>query len=150
MRPWFILLIGIPVSCATPAAETRAAAPSGSASHTHWAYLAARRPQLPEIDQPSRVANPVDSFVLARLRLGQRTFNPPAPPAVRLRRVTLDLIGLPPSLDEVDSFLADQRPDAWSRVVDRLLASPAYGEHWGRYWLDLARFADTNGYNIDV
>ena len=150
MRPWFILLIGIPVSCATTAAETRAAAPSGSASRTHWAYQAARRPQLPEIDQPSRVANPVDQFVLARLRQGQRTFNPPALPAVRLRRVTLDLIGLPPSLDEVDSFLADQRPDTWSRVVDRLLASPAYGEHWGRYWLDLARFADTNGYNIDV
>ena len=150
MRLWFVLLTGLSVSCATPAADARAAGPQGPTSSRHWAYQAVTRPPLPDIDQLASVANPVDQFVLARLRRGQRTFTPSAPRAVRLRRVTLDLIGLPPSLDEVDRFLADPRPDAWGRVIDRLLASPAYGEHWGRYWLDLARYADTNGYNIDV
>jgi hypothetical protein len=97
----------------------------------------------------SWVRNPIDAFVLARLEAAGLA---PAPPASReqlLRRVTFDLTGLPPTPEEIDAFLADASPGAYDKVVDRLLASPAYGERWGRHWLDLARFAESNGYEFD-
>src|SRR5208337_2478801 len=93
--------------------------------------------------------NPIDRFIVARLeKEGIR----PAPEADRvtlIRRLYLDLLGLPPTLAEVDAFLADARPEAYERLVDRLLASTHYGERWGRHWLDLARYADSNGFTID-
>jgi hypothetical protein len=95
------------------------------------------------------IRNPIDAFILARL---EREDLKPAGEADRvtlLRRLSLDLTGLPPTLDEIDAYLKDDRPDAYERQVERLLASPHYGERWGRHWLDLARYADTNGYSID-
>src|SRR5262245_28785597 len=115
----------------------------------HWAWKPPVRPAVPTVRDGAWVRNPIDAFVLARL---EATGLRPAPPAAReqlLRRVTFDLTGLPPTPEEMDAFLGDRSPDAWEKVVDRLLASPAYGERWGRHWLDLARFAESNGYEFD-
>src|SRR5262249_56753618 len=91
-----------------------------------------------------------DAFVVARLEAKGLTFPADADRVTLLRRASLDLLGLPPSLPEVDAFLADDRPDAYERLIDRLLASPHYGERWGRHWLDAARYADTGGPDNDA
>jgi cytochrome c553 len=114
-----------------------------------WSLQPLSKPQPPAARLPEWRANAVDAFILQRL---DRARLAPAPPAGRrelLRRVTFDLTGLPPTPEEVDRFLRDDRPDAYERVVDALLASPRYGERWARYWLDLVRYADTNGYERD-
>jgi hypothetical protein len=113
----------------------------------HWAYQPPVRPAVPKVAGP--VNNPIDNFVLAKLTREGMTFSQPASKEKLIRRVTLDLTGLPPTPNEIDEFLKDSRPDAYERVVDRLLASAAYGEHWARPWLDYARYADTNGYEAD-
>jgi mono/diheme cytochrome c family protein len=115
----------------------------------HWAYIKPRRPELPQVKNRSWVRNPIDAFILARLEREGLQPSPEADKATLLRRVYLDLTGLPPSVKEVDAFLADRSQDAYEKVVDRLLASPAYGERWARPWLDLARYADSNGYEAD-
>jgi hypothetical protein len=115
----------------------------------HWAWKPPVRPAPPRVKDLAWVQNPIDNFVLAKLEsAGLR----PAEPATReqlIRRVTFDLIGLPPTPAEIDAFVNDRSPDAWDRVIDRLLASPHYGERWGRHWLDLARFAESNGFEFD-
>ncbi|MBL9211022.1 MAG: PSD1 domain-containing protein [Opitutaceae bacterium] len=120
------------------------------ADRAHWAFQPVRRPDPPAVSDATWAAAPLDGFILARLdAAGLR----PAPPASRttlIRRVTLDLIGLPPTPAEVDAFVADPAPDAYARLVERLLASPHYGERWGRHWLDLARFAETDGFEHDA
>jgi hypothetical protein len=112
----------------------------------HWAFQPVGRPAFPRVKQADWPLTPIDAFVLAKLEArGMR----PARPADRrtlLRRATFDLTGLPPTAAEIAAFEADQSPDAFARVVDRLLASPHYGERWGRHWLDVARYADTKGY----
>jgi len=121
----------------------------GARWSTHWSYNPPVRPDVPETKQPDSVRNAIDRFVQARL---EREGLAPAPEADRvtlLRRLSLDLIGLPPTIEEVDAFVADDRPDAYERQVDRLLASPHYGERWGRHWLDAARYADSDGYEKD-
>jgi hypothetical protein len=115
----------------------------------HWAYVHPGFPTPPKVKNPKWPRNAIDHFVLARLELEKLKPSPEADRAVLLRRVSLDLTGLPPSLEEVDSFLADKSVDAYEKVVDRLLASSAYGERWARPWLDLARYADTQGYEKD-
>src|SRR5205823_9513082 len=89
---------------------------------------------------------PIDNFILARLETGNLHPAPPADRRTLIRRVYYDLTGLPPTFEEVEAFEHDRSPDAYEKVIDRLLASPRYGERWGRYWLDLARYADTKGY----
>ncbi len=114
----------------------------------HWAYLKPVTPQIPQVN--SRwIRNPIDSFVLHRLEKEGLSPSPEAERGKLLRRVYLDLIGLPPTVLELDSFLSDERPDAYERVVDRLLASEHFGERWARPWLDLARYADSNGFEKD-
>ncbi len=115
----------------------------------HWAYRAPERPRLPEVLDVERTRNAVDQFVQARLEDESLEPNRDTDRARLLRRTALDLTGLPPKLDEVDRFLQDERPDAFERAVDRLLASPRYGERWARPWLDLARHADSNGFQRD-
>ncbi|TWW09476.1 hypothetical protein E3A20_13900, partial [Planctomyces bekefii] len=115
----------------------------------HWAFV---RPQLqvpPVTSNPGWCRNSIDQFVLARLESAGLQPSPEADRRTLIRRVTLDLTGLPPKLGEVEAFVADQSADAWERVVDRLLASPAYGEHMAVAWLDAARYADTSGYQND-
>lgn len=116
---------------------------------THWAYRKPVRPESPGVKNAAWCRNPIDRFVLAKLESEGLAPSPETDKTTLLRRVYLDLTGLPPSPREVDAFLADQQPDAYERVVDRLLASSQYGERWARPWLDLARFADTNGYEKD-
>ena len=93
--------------------------------------------------------NPIDQFVLARLSSEGLKPSPEADRATLLRRLSLDLVGLPPSPKEIDAFVADTAPDAYEKQVDRLLASPHYGEKWARHWLDAARYADSDGYEKD-
>jgi mono/diheme cytochrome c family protein len=121
---------------------------NGPAS-THWAFQPIRRPVLPHVKNRNWCRNAVDRFILARLEKQGLTPAPEAERVTLLRRVYLDLIGLPPSPKDIEDFLSDKRPDAYECVVERLLASPHYGERWGRHWLDLARYADSNGYSID-
>ncbi|MBX3412700.1 MAG: PSD1 domain-containing protein [Pirellulales bacterium] len=126
-------------------------ATSGKSRRTseHWSFQPVVRPELPVLRRPAWVRTPIDAFVLAELERRSLAPAPEADRATLIRRVSLDLIGLPPSPAEVEAFLLDNRADAYERVVDRLLASPHYGERWGRHWLDLARYADSNGYTID-
>jgi hypothetical protein len=115
----------------------------------HWALVAPRQAPLPVVKQAGWPRNPIDSFVLARLEAAGLRPSPPADRYKLVRRVYLDLIGLPPTPEEADAFVNDPAADAYERLVDRLLASPHYGERWARRWLDLARYADTNGYEKD-
>ncbi|MFN3652789.1 MAG: PSD1 and planctomycete cytochrome C domain-containing protein [Armatimonadota bacterium] len=130
-------------------AEWPASADAETPRNPHWAFQPVKRPAVPAVKRKGWVTNPIDAFVLARLE--QRGLRPstPADRVTLLRRVSLDLTGIPPTPEEVDAFVNDRRPGAYERVVDRLLASPHYGERWGRHWLDLARYADSNGYTID-
>lgn len=114
----------------------------------HWAFEPVERPAVPVLDD-KWVRNPIDAFVLHRLRTEKIQPSPDAVKETLLRRVSLDLTGLPPTLEELDAYLKDGRPDAYERVVDRLLASPHYGERQAQFWLDLARYADSNGYEVD-
>ncbi len=114
-----------------------------AAADTHWAFTPLEKPEIPSIDVKS--GNEVDSFILENLQINGLSPNDPADKRSLLRRVTYDLTGLPPTFAEVQSFLADESPGAYEKVVDRLLASPAYGERWARHWLDVARYADTKG-----
>ena len=113
----------------------------------HWAYRPVAPPDPPAVSAAgeARVRTPVDRFVLATLESMGRTFAPDADRRTLLRRATFDLTGLPPTPDELDAFLSDDAPDAYGRLLDRLLASPAYGVRWGRHWLDVAGYADTEG-----
>jgi mono/diheme cytochrome c family protein len=111
----------------------------------HWAFKPIKKQAIPDAQDTNWVANPIDSFILARLEKEGMKPSPPADKRTLIRRATYDLIGLPPTPDEVQAFVDDPAPDAYAKVVDRLLASPQYGERWGRYWLDTARYADTKG-----
>lgn len=115
----------------------------------HWAYLKVDRPELPEVQDVSWVRKPVDAFILHKLEENDLQPAEPASKLTLIRRVYYDLTGLPPSPEEINEFLADESSDAYEQLVDRLLASPQYGEKWGRHWLDLVRFAETNGYERD-
>ena len=115
----------------------------------HWAYLKPVQATLPQVLKKGWVRNPIDNFILAKLEKEGLTPSGEAEKATLLRRLYLDLTGLPPSVREVDEFLADKSDGAYEKAVDRLLASPHYGERWARPWLDLARYADSNGYEKD-
>jgi len=111
-----------------------------------WSFQPVAHPPLPEVRDQAWSKTPLDRFILAKLEEHALAPSPPADKRTLLRRLSFDLIGLPPTPAEIDAFLADESPDAVRNVVDRLLASPHYGERWGRHWLDIARFADTKGY----
>jgi hypothetical protein len=115
------------------------------ADRRFWSFQPPSRPAVPSVKHSDRVRNAIDSFVLSSLEKKGLTLAPEAPRLVLLRRATLDLTGLPPMPKEIDEFLHDKRPDAYERLIDRLLASPRYGERWGRHWLDLAGYADSEG-----
>jgi hypothetical protein len=121
----------------------------GISSRTHWSYRKPAFPPLPPVKDAQWSRNPIDRFVLARMESDGLTPSPEASKARLLRRVTLNLTGLPPTPEEADQFIRDTGPDAYDRAVERLLASPGYGERWARVWLDLARYADTCGYEAD-
>jgi hypothetical protein len=145
--------MGLPFSPGSLVAQKAEAAhekpKSPADAKSFWSFQPVKRPDLPRVKQAEWVRNPIDAFVLAKL--DEKGFSP-APPAAKiqlLRRATYDLIGLPPTPAETEAFLADNSADAYEKVIDRLLASPHYGEKWGRHWLDLVRFAETNSYERD-
>jgi mono/diheme cytochrome c family protein len=115
-----------------------------------WAFQIPRKPEVPKVHNTAWPQSPLDHFILAKLEAKGLTPAPPADRRTLLRRATFDLIGLPPTPDEIDAFVKDRSPSAFARVVDRLLASPHYGERWGRHWLDVARYADSNGLDENV
>ena len=125
-------------------------APSMDEGRKHWAFQLLHDAAPPVVHDAAWVRNDVDRFILAKLEAAKLRPSPEADRATLIRRVTLDLIGLPPSPEEVAAFVADESPQAWERVIDRLLASPHYGERWGRHWLDLARYADSSGFHNDL
>src|SRR5262245_14459089 len=126
-----------------------AACPAAEPASTHWAYVAPVRPAFPAVTNEPWARTGVDRFVLARLQHDGLSPSPEASRAILIRRLSFDLIGLPPSIAEVDQFQTDTRPDAYERLVDRLLGSPQFGEKWARHWLDLARYADSHGFQRD-
>jgi len=133
------LLVGVP-----PSALRVAPLPK------HWAFRPIRRPPLPEVKDQIWVRNPIDAFILARLENEGIKPSLEADKVTLIRRLSLDLLGLPPSPEEVDAFVKDISSDSYEKLVERILASPHYGERWGRHWLDAARYADSNGFNIDA
>lgn len=132
-----------PETAPPPGAQSQAAL---SASESHWAFRPLLQPEIPSVRRPRWIRTPVDAFVLAKLEEQDLQPARPADPRTLLRRIAYDLTGLPPSPEDTDAFLADPSAQAFEQVVERLLASPHYGERWGRHWLDVARYADTKGY----
>ncbi|MBI3852436.1 MAG: DUF1549 domain-containing protein [Verrucomicrobia bacterium] len=117
--------------------------------HNHWAFKPPTRPAVPKLRGNHWASTPIDNFILGRLEKEKLKPSPEADKATLLRRLSLDLIGLPPTIAELDAFLADKSPDAYDKQVERLLKSPHYGERWGRHWLDAARYADSDGFEKD-
>ena len=134
-------------TCAIQAAEPSAEAVGMSLEEGRkfWSFQPVKDPPVPKVKNATWPRNAVDHFILARLEDGRRDSGSAADKRTLLRRVTFDLTGLPPTPAEMDAFLADTSPQAFEKVVDRLLASPRYGERWGRHWLDVVRYADTCG-----
>src|SRR4029079_6807512 len=141
LRSWIAQGAGWPDDGPT----TAAAAPPEEDLPQHWAYRRPIRPTPPAVAQKAWVRNPIDQFVAARLEKEGLEPSPEASKEALIRRVSLDLVGLPPTPAEIDAFVADTGPDAYERLVDRLLASPHYGERWARPRLDLAPYADSHG-----
>ncbi len=127
-------------------AGTRGTSSVAEARASHWAFRPVRPPAPPAVRRGDWVRTPPDRYILAKLEAQGLEPAPPADRRTLIRRAALDLTGLPPAPEEVEAFVNDSSPDAWEKVVDRLLASPEYGERWGRHWLDVARYADTKGY----
>ncbi len=123
--------------------------PDGKIKSDHWAFQKPVRPAPPGVKNKDWVRNPIDAFVLSKLETQQLSPSPESDRVTLIRRLSFDLLGLPPTPEEVNQFLADRSSDAYEKLVDRLLASPHYGERWGRHWLDVARYADSNGFTID-
>ncbi|MFO1096125.1 MAG: DUF1549 domain-containing protein, partial [Planctomycetaceae bacterium] len=123
---------------------------AGAEYEPHWAFISPGRPPVPPVSDPGWVRNPIDAFVLARIDQQGLSPAPQADRATLIRRLFLDLTGLPPTMADVDAFVTDQVPDAYEQLVERLLASPRYGERWALAWLDVARYADTGGYQGDI
>ena len=120
-----------------------------SEERSFWAFQPVGRPEMPKVKQPDRVRTPIDAFLLARLEEMNLSFSPEVEKHTLIRRAFFDLLGLPPTPEDVTRFLTDDAPDAYERLIDRLLASPHYGERWGRHWLDVAGYADSEGYSND-
>jgi len=148
LRRW--IEMGAPHPDASGVVRPRSGKIDYEAGRQFWAFQPLRRPALPETARDPWVQTPVDAFILAQLSAHGLKPVPRADRRVLIRRVTFDLLGLPPTAEEIDAFVQDPSPDAFEKVVERLLASPRYGERWGRHWLDVARYADSNGLDENI
>lgn len=122
----------------------------GAKYEAHWSFVPVKRPEVPQVEDDSQIRNPIDAFVQSRLEQSGKVPGTEASRTTLIRRVAFDLTGLPPSIAQVEMFERDHQPGAYERMVDRFLSMPEYGEHMARHWLDLARYADTNGYQYDT
>ncbi|WP_169976805.1 DUF1549 and DUF1553 domain-containing protein [Tautonia rosea] len=154
-----LILVGLLGVCIAPGVTavhsdtTTEVAPAESFSReqrTHWAYVPVERPDPPDVGNRSWIRNPIDRFILAEIEALEFEPSPEADRISLIRRLTFDLTGLPPTPDEVESFLEDDRPDAYERLVESLLERPSFGERWAQHWLDLAHYADSNGFELDA
>src|SRR5579872_2285427 len=141
-----VLCASLALAFAVYAAESDTFTP---AQRNFWSLVQVKHQTVPAVKNQAWVKNPIDAFVLAKLEEKNLTPNPAADRITLLRRATVDMTGLPPTQEEIDQFVNDKSPNAWEKVVDRLLASPAYGERWARHWLDAPRYADRNGFQAD-
>ena len=150
LKPFPLLLIAL-VSLSFPFHNAAAAnsTPQAAQSKTWWALQPLREITPPEPKDKSRVRTPIDAFVFAKVEQSRLTPTRPAERLALLRRAYFDLVGLPPPLEEIESFSKSKQPDAYQQLIERLLASPSYGERWGRHWLDVVRYADTGGFEAD-
>jgi len=135
---------------AAPLASYAASKPITDEQRNYWAFRKPTRPQIPKTQNSTWVRAPIDAFILAKLEDKGLQPSPRADKRTLIRRVTFDLTGLPPTPEEVDAFIADTTPEAYEKVVKRLLASPRYGERWAQHWLDVVRFGETNGFELDA
>ncbi len=135
--------------CVTLFVATAPAADTPTPRRDHWSFKPINRYEAPRVNNKTWVRNPIDAFILARLEAKRLSPSPQADRATLIRRLYIDLIGLTPPVEAVDAFVNDKSPDAYEKLVDRILQSPHYGERWGRHWLDQARYADSHGYSID-
>jgi hypothetical protein len=147
MRRLYLFLILCFVATGVSSAQTRGFT---DAQKSFWVFQPVKKSPAPSVQQTAWVKNAIDSFVLAKLEEKQIEPNKPADKLTLLRRATIDMTGLPPTEEEISAFLNDNSANAFEKVVDRLLASPAYGERWGRHWLDVARYADSDGFKADA
>ncbi|MBY0528387.1 MAG: PSD1 and planctomycete cytochrome C domain-containing protein [Gemmataceae bacterium] len=141
--------MGAPWSAGDTTVKRHGPPPVDDAARAFWSFRPVARPKVPEVKDAAWVKNPIDAFVLAKLEAANLQPAPPAERVALLRRLTYDLTGLPPTTEEVDAVLADKSAEWYERLIDRLLASPQYGERWGRHWLDLVRYAETNSFERD-
>jgi hypothetical protein len=144
-----VSLPAISTSAVAQAGQSAVDSPFSAQERSHWAYRAVVKPTPPQVRHSEQVRTPIDAFVLSRLEQSGLSLSKPAEKRDLLRRLKFDLLGLPPTPEEIDRFLGDESPAAYERIVDRFLASPRYGETWGRHWLDVVRFAETAGFNAD-
>jgi mono/diheme cytochrome c family protein len=153
LTKWVYSGLAFPTPLAAKSSDTAAAhagpPPVNDETKKFWSFVPVKLPDVPTVQNKSWVNNPIDAFVLARLEEAGLTPNEPADKAALIRRAYYDLTGLPPEPQEVKAFLADNSPQAFERIIDRLLESPHYGERWGRHWLDLVRYAESNSYERD-
>lgn len=150
LRDWVERGLPMPDIAEEPAADEGHHSPEvNEETKSHWSFQPIKRSDVPDVQHASWIANPIDAFILAKLDDAGLSPAPPADRQTLIRRVTYDLTGLPPSPEEVAAFVADESPDAYEHLVERLLESPRYGEHWARYWLDLVRYAETNSFERD-
>src|SRR4051812_29571865 len=143
----FGLVMALALVARVAAGAAASAAPQ-AAKH-HWSFTPPVRPTIPDVKNEPWVRNPIDAFVSAEHDKHGLSPRPEAPKHVLLRRVYLDLIGLPPTRDQLHAFLEDQSTDAYEKVVDQLLSSPQYGERWGRHWMDVWRYSDWAGFQAE-
>jgi cytochrome c553 len=139
------LVAWVKMGAPDPRTSTAGQMPSSNSGNKHWAWQPVSRPSVPEVKDAAWAKTPIDTFILAKLEEKELKPNPLADKPTLIRRATFDLIGLPPTPEQVEDFVKDESPQAFEKVVDRLLASPHYGERWGRHWLDVARYSDTKG-----
>jgi len=145
-KKWIEIGAPWPKSNVRIAREVKGAIDFEAEREGHWAFSAIERPSIPKVVREDLVTNEVDSFVEKQLEAMESNLTAAADRYTLIRRATIDLLGVPPTVEEVERFVADRSPEAYAKLLDRLLASPMYGERWGRYWLDVARYADTKGY----
>ncbi|MBC7816832.1 MAG: DUF1549 domain-containing protein, partial [Planctomycetaceae bacterium] len=143
LRRQMLRVLGLCASCLFAASL---AADDAESPSRHWAFQTLQRPAVPAVKDAEHGRSPIDRFVLAKLEEQGLSLSPEADKRTLIRRVAVDLTGLPPTPSELAEFVADQSPDAYERMVERYLASPHYGERWGKWWLDVAGYADSNGY----
>ena len=140
---------GLTLSASVPANGPGTVKQFTAAQRNYWAFQKIVKPNVPSVKAKGWIRTPIDAFLLAKLEEKNLKPNPPADKLTLIRRAYFDLIGLPPTPEQVQAFLSDNSPQAFEKIVDELLASPHYGERWGRHWLDLARYADTQGFKAD-